>query len=344
MLACLGLVLGATALVAAVNFAIDPLQQYRAASWYRPLYAKQRYLSPGLVKTRDYDTAMVGTSMIENFKESEIARALGGRALKLPLSGATAHEQGILLETILRVGKAHRILNGVDVFSYRGAPDRFNYGEGSMPLYLYDASPWNDLPYLTSFDTLALGAKVLRANWRDRPKDRRRMDPDFYSYTGDRHGYSRADALRRWRAWNFPHTFEAEDWTAEALIRNFDLNLRPLIEGSPGVRWILFYPPYSMLAWYELRRLGALKACLAFKRHVFDAVGGLGNVEVYDFQTDASITHDLDHYHDVSHYAPTLNARILDDIAAGLRRVTAGDLEAGLAELRRQVETYVPPP
>ena len=94
----IGVMLCGVALVAAINFIVDPLQYYRRASWYPPHFSdNQRFQNPGLIRNYDYDTIVLGTSHSENFLASDIARILGRRALKLSISGSSIHEQSLTL-------------------------------------------------------------------------------------------------------------------------------------------------------------------------------------------------------------------------------------------------------
>jgi len=73
-------------------FIIDPLQQYRQASFYKPYFSNQRFMNPGMVKTADYNTLIIGTSTSENFVPEEVNKTLNIISLKVPFNGGTAYE------------------------------------------------------------------------------------------------------------------------------------------------------------------------------------------------------------------------------------------------------------
>src|SRR5450432_4817235 len=98
--------LGATALVvagaAALNFVVDPLQLLRPARLFAAMYSPDsRMQDAGLIRSQDFDTVFMGTSLAIHFRQSDIDRLLGVRSLKLAMSGATSNEQSFVLAAAL---------------------------------------------------------------------------------------------------------------------------------------------------------------------------------------------------------------------------------------------------
>ena len=82
---CLAALTGAIVLLSALVIAIDPFQVYRLATHYVPPIdnTTQVYANAGIVRSYDYDSAIVGTSVTENFRPSQMDEVLGGRFIKL---------------------------------------------------------------------------------------------------------------------------------------------------------------------------------------------------------------------------------------------------------------------
>jgi hypothetical protein len=51
----------------------------------------------GLIRSQDFDTVFMGTSLAVHFRQSDIDRALGARSLKLAMTGSNSREQGFVL-------------------------------------------------------------------------------------------------------------------------------------------------------------------------------------------------------------------------------------------------------
>lgn len=320
---------GLTLLFAAFNYAVDPLQQYRVASYYKVCFKNQRYLNPGLARTYPYDTAVIGTSMTDNLTAPMIKEALGLRALALGMDGSSAHEQRLMLESALASGKVKTVLMGFDIPSFSGAPDRFKDGRVSFPFFLYDASIWNDYKYLVNFDTLKLSVTyLLHAAGLGAPCH---GDVGRAYFWGDRYTYAEREVVKYFD----PHTIakryaRPEEHRQAALVRNYKVNWIPLLEKNPNVRFILFHPPYSYLFW---RSCPYLDDYLGFKAQVAAHAAGLKNVELYDFQHEP-LTVDLNNYKDYTHFSPAISQRLVQAMARGENRVTPAVAAANEASLR----------
>ena len=90
------LVLGGTAAgllcVGGITVVLDPFFHYHKAleGVEYPLNdGMERYLNDGIIKTYDYDAAIVGTSMMQNFKTSQFDSLFGTKSIKVTLTGET---------------------------------------------------------------------------------------------------------------------------------------------------------------------------------------------------------------------------------------------------------------
>ncbi len=94
----------------------------------------ERARIPGVIRNRDYDTAVVGASSAWAVRPADVAAILGGKAAILVVSGGTAAEEGLVAAAAAAQGRAKRIVWLLDsvVFNYAGMrPD------AQMPTYLY---------------------------------------------------------------------------------------------------------------------------------------------------------------------------------------------------------------
>lgn len=76
-------------LVAAVQIAIDPLFQYHQP-WFglKPVVTVERYQNSGIAKNFDYENAIIGNSLSENFYVSDVEKAFGEKTVKLTAAGS----------------------------------------------------------------------------------------------------------------------------------------------------------------------------------------------------------------------------------------------------------------
>ena len=81
-------------MAAALNFVVDPLQLFRPARLFAAMYSPDsRMQDAGLIRSQDFDTVFMGTSLAIHFRQSDIDRALGVRSLKLSMTGSNSSEQ-----------------------------------------------------------------------------------------------------------------------------------------------------------------------------------------------------------------------------------------------------------
>ena len=83
---------------AALNFVVDPLQLFRAGALFAAMYSPDsRMQNAGLIRSQDFDTVFMGTSLAIHFRQSDIDRVLGVRSLKLAMTGSNSREQSFVL-------------------------------------------------------------------------------------------------------------------------------------------------------------------------------------------------------------------------------------------------------
>src|ERR1700687_2760048 len=110
-------------MAAALNFVVDPLQLFRPARLFPAMYSPDsRMQDAGLIRSQDFDTVFMGTSLAIHFRQSDIDRILGVRSVKLAMTGSNSHEQSFVLATALE-RRPRRVIWQVDDWIFRDAPD-----------------------------------------------------------------------------------------------------------------------------------------------------------------------------------------------------------------------------
>lgn len=304
-------------LILVTNYIVDPYQQYRKTSFYTFLVKSERYINPGLLKHYDYDSLLIGTSMVANFKASEIEKKLGfNKLIKVPTFGGVISEQIETIEFAQKYKKVNNILFGLDVHSFSG----FNIpteNKEDFPNYLYDDSILNDSKYL--FSTRVFGRSLRSITKRyDEKKVSEQLD-NLYEWQTEHESMfnqgknAKADYLLQKNRYN---TFE-NYYKYEKFKYNFDQYFLPFIETNKGVNIYLFFPPYSILYYKLMEKSGYLEDYLRFKRYIFFVTKKYKNIKLYDFQSAYDVTSNLSNYKDITHYHQKINSWMLDKISKG---------------------------
>ena len=109
-------------LAALLNFTVDPLQLFRPARLFAAMYSPDsRMQDAGLIRSQQFDTVFMGTSLGVHFRQSDIDRTLGVRSVKLSMTGANSVEQRFVLATAME-RRPKRVIWQMDDWIFREAP------------------------------------------------------------------------------------------------------------------------------------------------------------------------------------------------------------------------------
>lgn len=328
-LLCLAAIACALVLLSAVVIAVDPFQIYRKAERYMPPIdnTTQVYANAGIVRHYEYDSAIVGTSVTENFHPTQMNELLGGRFIKLCTSAGTAYNHALLLHLAFDTHEMKRVVYGLDVYSFISELDETG---SAVPMYLYDDNLFNDVQYWLNRSVLAsFLPRCLRA-WGQTQDDsiRDRM----YNWAG-RDEYGEAALYNA--QFTPPESIQPADKYADLARQNLETHLIPFIKAHPETQFNIFFPPYSAAEWSTMLSKGTLEAMLALRGLCFDMLSSYGNVTIHDFCAREDWVLDLSNYKDTLHYGEWINDAITEDIAAGSCAVaTRAQIDAASAKLR----------
>ena len=331
-----------SAVVMLTAFIVDPLQHYRKPTLYSPIYyTEQRYQNPGLARNYDYDTIIIGTSMTENFVPSEVDKALGGKTLKLSMRGSLAFEQYEIARLALSTGKVKQVLWGLDYFALKSTQEN----QGPFPYYLYDDNFWNDYKYWFNESTYEQAVKGLYRQLKTGNKQSLE-----YLYNWDWSStFGKELVLKNYRKVQVMEAaYGGKEDSLESVKASFERYIVPLLQNNPDVKFMFYYPPYSILrhvVWQQTNP-ERYENQMAMKTWMFEKFNAYPNVSVYDFQAESEWTYNLDLYKDLSHHSQEVNTWIAEAIGRNdaKYRVTPDNVDDTVSLLRRQVdETVVSP-
>lgn len=328
-LLCLAALTGAVVFLSALVIAIDPFQVYRLATRYMPPIdnVTQVYANAGIVRSYAYDSAVVGTSVTENFRPSQMDEVLGGRFIKLCTSAGTAYNHALLLNLAFETHDIRRVVYGLDVYSLIAELDETGC---PVPLYLYDKNPFNDVQYWLNRSVFgSFLPRCLRA-WGQTQDDSIR--DSMYCWAGrDDYGL-----IALYNAqFTAPQTVYAADHFLSAARANLETHVLPFISAHPETQFDFFFPPYSAAEWSSMQSKGTLESMLALRGLCYDVLSAYENVTVHDFAAREDWVLNLNNYKDTLHYGQWINDAIVEEIAAGSCAVMdPAQLDAATAQLR----------
>lgn len=307
-------------LVSGITGYIDPFFHYHA-----PVDALQypienaQYQNIGIIQHFDYDAIILGTSMTDNFRTSEFDMLFGTNSVKTPTQGGNFAEVWQNLEIALNTNpNIKTVLFALDSWfisdiAYGSEP------RDTIPQFLYDHNPFNDVEYLLNKDVLFSNTlKVL-------------------TYTHQGHKTTSFDDYDHWRDASFGREIALSTYTRPQLAETTwvvtddyiaDLNkgietrIFSLTRAFPDVTFYIYLPPYSAIFWDRANQHLSLENDTIVLRELSRILLQEPNIQLYSFHDDFEITTDLNNYLDDCHHTSEINSRILNSIHQGHHQLT----------------------
>lgn len=287
------------ALVALVVY-VDPFFHYHSPLKKFPyLVDNQLSQNPGMAAHMQYDSVILGSSMTVNFQTDWFAELMDLKTLKLSYSSAFPKDQANIMDVIFQSSnEVKKVFLGIDVITYTGEVEETKY---PLPQYLYDKNIPNDIQYVLNKDVIL--NYILRPIADPEPTNLSNVyaswwTDDYYSEQWVLHNYTSSERISQ---------VTPTDAYAKAAEKNLAANICPYIEANRDTRFVIFFPPYSILFWNDVLQENHLQATLEEYRYIANRLNDYDNVEVYFFPDREEIICDLNNYADYSHYHPRFN-------------------------------------
>lgn len=344
-------------MAAALNFVVDPLQLFRPARPFPAMYsADTRMQDAGLIRSQPFDTAFMGTSLAIHFRQRDIDRILGGRSLKLSMTGSNSREQSFVLDAAM-ARHPKRVVWQLDDWIFRDTPEiesdiflpsgLYRRSAAGLAGYLFSGqmareSLWilaRSLPPLEPAIARLTSDLVFKFPIAD-VDDINALPPDYDVAAG----YNARKAFAAFRHITDPvrSRYLADGYEYEAMVRAFERDAISLIARNPDVAFDIYFPPYSVLQFVAMRDAApsALKTVYDFTACAFPRLLQFPNVRLSDFRAVKEVTHDLENYGDVIHHSPAIDLKVLSWLAQGKYQVDRSAPLASLERLKVQVDAY----
>lgn len=327
----LALWLALLTLCAAVVYMVDPCMYYRMPEARENVFFSERYQSAGLAKNVQADTVVVGTSMAANYRASQIEEIFGGAGVRITIPDGYFSEFDKVMGVLFRYQSPERVIVALDMNTLVRDESGLT---SSMPEYLYNRNPLDDVKYLLNKDTLYYSAYVLMA---DEWGEAQPLDEGFTMGKGI--WWNHATALDNYTRPEIAQSTLPADAYLEDLEKNLAVIARWVTE-HPDTEFDLFLSPYSVLYWDKNGRLGQTEAVFAALERVCEKLTAYENVKLYGFLMDAEIVDNLDYYCDYIHHSKESCGVVLQKIAADEGRLTAENYQETIANWRDFVVDY----
>ena len=288
-----------------------------------------------MIRSQDFDTVFMGTSLAIHFRQSDIDRLLGVRSVKLAMTGSTSKEQSFVLAAALD-RHPKRIIWQVDDWIFRDAPDIDS--DIYLPADLYRRNDKGLASYLFSGAMARESAWILLRSIKPiEPVIARLTTGVMFKFPISRvddinilrpevdvsEAYNAKRAVAAFRRITDPvrSRYLADGYDYDALVRHFEHDAIGLIANNPDVEFDIYLPPYSILQFVAMRDASpsTLKIVYDFSAYAVPRLLQFPNVRLHDFREAKEITHDLANY--ARRHSPFAGDRPETALAAGGRKI-----------------------
>ncbi len=290
--------------VAVANYLIDPFQYFRVSDPARFSNLMQRFQHPGVIRNYDFDTIVVGNSVMANLQAWMFDRkefAVKPKVMNLSFWGSTIREDANVVGLALETKPIKTVYWSI---GRQAVLEEFRYPD--FPKCMYGGRYAFLPPFCYLLNTSILWESYVTVIHSNDSNAGWITDIGQWKTFGPLKIDPHAEACRMQQAVKLDDIDRLTRAAAEDLgpgdeaaevVRYRDMVL-PIVRSHGNVRFVfLFSPVYLNMFWQE-----AVNGSLRTQRALIDMFLKEANVEMQDMTGLTYITHDLDHYRDGFHY------------------------------------------
>jgi len=331
----------------------DPLHLFQKSTAPAYLIGNMRIQAAGIINTFDFDSVILGTSMLENSSAKELSITLGGNFANISVSGSSFYERSLILEHALKKKNLKKVVYSID--SYYLYCTFASYPEKNWA-YLYDNSFFNDFKaYLNILQMKDVLFNIRQGKKKslDRPgawfKNKyhacRFGGLDNWVKYRDKQGVGKflgkqvPEAARKAKAGS---AVIVRDQALEQKAREYvEKYVLSMAEKHPETTFYYVFPPYWRYFYAEMLQTDSRKFATHQEviRHVVRCAQELGNIHVFGFE-DCDFVDDIANYKDVTHYSEKINQYIASSMSKKEHLLTSANVEGYLSRCEKLARDF----
>lgn len=327
-----------------VNYFVDPFFQYRIKD-NRYILSPQ-FSDAGLIKNYDYNSIILGSSMVQNFDLSILKKDPDMKPLKLTLGGLNLKETKSI-DSLIDKNKIHTYIINIDIASF--GRDVYKE-ENRFPSYLFRDGILDNLQYLLAYETtvrytpadIGLGFYLKNKSMDEIPsKIKKRIRIDDIGNFGDLALFNNAEGVKFEYLYGFAVSSVNTKGLDSRMKNNLDTTFTFLdIKNHPQTEYVFILPPYSALYWFHSKLNGYYNNYMNFAHTFVRETENYDNVKVICFYDLEEIT-DLNNYSDLTHFNPAISDKIVHNIFTDDYDLNSSNIEYRLNKLDSLTNIFI---
>lgn len=337
-----------------ILYLYDPLLFYHKPYFREETYSNDiRMQAKGIIKHYNFDSYILGTSMLGNTSAKEAKEKLGGEWVNISLAGSSLGERALVLGYALRKKPVKSVILSLDaIVGVSESESHF--------AFLYDDNELNDLKIY--FNGKFIKCALLLSD-SGGCKTTIKDTEDLASFGKDEQTNKRFGGIQNWFV-DYKKVAQLLDLADAIKTNNFaklqrtnakdisrdkkylDKFLLTFVRDYPQTNFYFIVPPYSRLN-YNVYRLKKKSMTNSESFYTWSAVltwliGELEsypNAKIYGFDT-LDYADNIANYSDLIHYNIDMNSMQLDAIRDNTHRLTSGNIEEYLKTMELKIQEY----
>ncbi len=333
-----------------------------------------RIQAMGIINNVDFNSVILGTSLIETAKASEASKLFGGKFVNLSIRASTFYERYIVLKALFR---EKNVKNVIYSFEFDFEPtlelDKPKYWE-----LLYDKNIFNDLfvlfdanyvtgafKFILPSDELSnlIEKKHYKVSTKPTPADIEFFDTPIADWVVDGERDSLFGGLEFWaKRLEIPEiktflvdmlpksiedmhkipTMDPKDINIDKYKDYIDKYILSFVKEHPETKFDIIQPPYYRAYYAIALNIDGGKDFYSFEKafkYLVEQAEKYDNLSIYAFG-DQNIAGDIKNFRDVRHYKNSYNSYILQSIAEGKHKINLQNVDAYLAKFYKLAKDY----
>lgn len=327
----------------------DPLQV-----WHKPYFREisfiqnSRIQAKGIIKNYNFDSFILGTSMLENTLSKQAEQKLGNKWVNISTGGFAFNERAVILKYMLKHTKPKNIIYSLDIgyLVTNHTNDTKNFG------FLYDDNKINDLKIYLNKHSILCAMKFSTSKHCIGTKNLQNLIS--WLWIKDASHHARFGGIQKWlenkeneqiantikelsnmviTPYN-PKPFNNSIKTHQKYIID---NLLIFARQNPNTQFFIIIPTYSRL-FYRLNDEIYPQAKVILKWLV-NETANFKNIKIYGFD-DLGYADEIANYKDLTHYNIDMNSMQIDAIANGTQILTPENIDEYLNIMENKIKSY----
>ncbi|WP_050751329.1 hypothetical protein [Helicobacter pullorum] len=323
----------------------DPLQLFHKPIFRETtFFGDMRLAARGIIRYYDFDSVILGTSMLENTSAKEAGEKLGGKWVNLSLINSSYDERAVVLEYLFGYKKPQKIIYSLESFTIASIKDSSRFD------YLYDGNPLDDFKVYLN-DKFILCALA----WRESKDCTGRDLEELLKWSNHEDLKILFGGFEKWLKYGKKETIamlkNIKDTPFVVKKDNFDLEKQrsyiqtyvlDFVAENPQTQFYFIVPTYSRLSY----RIGSdnfdnkafYNRALNLKWFVQE-LEKYPNAKIYGFDT-LDYADDIANYRDFTHYNVDMNSLHLDSIRGEKHILDSNNIDSYLKAMEDKIKNY----